>query len=55
MNFQIGDLVQLKSGGPNMTVTLLQDGKAWCTWFNREATSYEPKEAHFPVAALEKV
>jgi len=32
--FKVGDVVQLKSGGPKMTVTEeLTDGKLRCVWF----------------------
>jgi len=32
--FKVGDVVQLKSGGPKMTVTEeLTDGKLRCAWF----------------------
>lgn len=36
-NFQVGDVVQLKSGGPHMTVSLIRsddDGRVECTWFD---------------------
>ena len=36
--FRVGDVVQLKSGGPRMTVTSVDNDAAgvptvWCTWF----------------------
>lgn len=36
MNIQIGDVVQLKGGGPQMTVESLQSatGKLKCVWFD---------------------
>jgi uncharacterized protein YodC (DUF2158 family) len=33
-NFQIGEIVQLKSGGPKMTVRqVFPDGTVTCQWF----------------------
>jgi len=33
--FKVGDVVKLKSGGPNMTVTIAQPGaQIYCTWFH---------------------
>ena len=35
--FKVGDIVQLKSGGPSMTISHLSSGddpKYSCTWFN---------------------
>jgi uncharacterized protein YodC (DUF2158 family) len=32
INFQVGDVVQLKSGGPQMTIDEIADGSAHCTW-----------------------
>lgn len=44
MNYKVGDVVMLKSGGPKMTIYWLETPtQIWCTWF--EGT--EKKEAHF--------
>jgi uncharacterized protein YodC (DUF2158 family) len=34
--FNVGDVVELKSGGPKMTVATVNDppGKVWCQWFD---------------------
>ena len=32
--FKIGDVVQLKSGGPQMTVMKIEDSEVTCLWFN---------------------
>lgn len=53
---QVGDIVELKSGGPNMTVVVvveLQTGiSAHCTWF----PSHEDyRTGVFPALALKKV
>lgn len=34
----LGDQVQLKSGGPIMTVDSMVDGKLLCCWFSKENT-----------------
>lgn len=50
-NFKIGDVVQLKSGGPTMTVSETNDaGMAVCTWFDSE---HELKEHAFNQEILE--
>lgn len=33
--FKVGDVVQLKSGSPLMTVSEIEtDNKLWCVWFS---------------------
>ncbi len=48
-----GDIVQLKSGGPEMTILeLTLDGKEFvCRWFDKS----EPRTDTFPPESLEKV
>ena len=54
MSFNVGDTVQLKSGGPDMTITRIGtsggETMVWCAWF--EGT----KDTHalFPPGALKK-
>ena len=49
--FKVGDVVQLKSGGPTMTVTNVAGTDAVsCTWFDN---LYQEKNGKFPEAALE--
>ena len=53
MHFKIGDLVQLKSGGPAMTITKEQgygplENKVTCTWYVGD----ECKERQFDPAVL---
>jgi uncharacterized protein YodC (DUF2158 family) len=36
MEFAIGDVVQLKSGGPRMTVEEIVDRCVTCSWFDKE-------------------
>ena len=47
--FSIGDVVQLKSGGPDMTITEIQKGKALCLW---QAWSGETGWHEFPLPCL---
>ena len=58
--FQPGDVVRLKSGGPSMTITALGVYSGWamrptdtasCRWFEGE----KPQETVFDVALLAKV
>lgn len=44
-----GDTVQLKSGGPTMTVQVCSQNLAYCVWFDEEATR---KEGSFEVGTL---
>ena len=47
----IGDTVQLKSGGPVMTVVYVDsDGNMDCAWFDGE----EKKTGSFPAAAMDR-
>jgi uncharacterized protein YodC (DUF2158 family) len=52
-NFKVGDVVRLKSGGPNMTVEsvgdIYGDQRVWCVWFEKG----KREDAHFPPATLE--
>lgn len=44
MTFQDGDVVQLKSGGPRMTVEGYEDGLVVCVWFeekNRKSSTFK--------------
>jgi uncharacterized protein YodC (DUF2158 family) len=46
--YKIGDLVQLKSGGPKMTITAIIDDHVRAAWF--AGSKYEV--AHVPMDAL---
>jgi uncharacterized protein YodC (DUF2158 family) len=35
MDFKIGDVVILKSGGPNMTITKIEDSICYLVWFDK--------------------
>jgi len=56
MSFQKGDVVQLKSGGPKMTVTKIgvhmEEQMVWCTWFEDTKVTEEtfPPEALKPAS-----
>jgi uncharacterized protein YodC (DUF2158 family) len=51
-DFEIGNVVQLRSGGPKMTVHgLVSDGDVICQWFEGNAVH----EESFPREALQKV
>ncbi len=55
----VGDIVQLKSGGPDMTVNeighpgLSRTGplSAWCSWFDGKG---DEKKGTFPLTSLKK-
>jgi uncharacterized protein YodC (DUF2158 family) len=48
-SFRTGDIVQLKSGGPKMTVNdaSAASGSILCNWFNREGDIWTPQHAGF--------
>ncbi|PAQ05730.1 YodC family protein [Mesorhizobium temperatum] len=53
-NFKTGDVVRLKSGGPNMTVSdAAASGSVLCNWFNREGETWTPQHAGFKPDQLE--
>jgi uncharacterized protein YodC (DUF2158 family) len=44
-----GDVVQLNSGGPKMTVSWIDElGNAWCVWFDNA----KQQGASFPLTSL---
>ncbi len=52
-NLKVGDVVQLKSGGPLMTISYQSDNaKSYeCKWFHND----ELKRSHFSKDSLKKV
>jgi len=36
MDFNVGDNVQLKSGGPIMVIDSVEDDSIECIWFNKD-------------------
>lgn len=49
--FAIGDVVELKSLSPRLTVEKCSDGTVYCVWFE----GAEVKRGHFPANALKRV
>lgn len=49
---QVGDLVELKSGGPKMTVTSVQENAVSCRWYNEPGGRFEGES--FPPATLKR-
>lgn len=47
--FQVGDIVKLKSGGPEMTVKEVLNGGYRCQWF----AGKKLEDGYFPAAGLE--
>lgn len=55
--FNLGDTVQLKSGGPVMTIVKLTLKQVTCTWFDEHNVLHEPttfpRDAVKPAASAE--
>lgn len=51
MSIQAGDVVKLKSGSPNMTVSIVGQTKAICVWYENG----EIKSSNVEIIALIKV
>ncbi len=49
--FKEGDVVKLKSGGPEMTVSKIKEDDLRCKWFNEKG---ELKTKYFKTFELEK-
>jgi len=49
VKFEIGDVVMLKSGGPSMTVSAIQEDIVRCAWFKDD----EVRSVQFQRAMLE--
>lgn len=54
MDFRVGDVVQLKSGGPQMTVQSVGPAAVVVVWFNEEGGKFTLDSASFPKDAVEK-
>ncbi len=54
--FKVGDIVQLKSGGPRMTVESIESaGAAFCVWFDETPQGSLVKVHGFPPDVLMQV
>ena len=53
-DINVGDVVQLKSGGPPMTVTEIgeNNNEVYCEWFDKKG---EPQGRHFMIEALKVI
>jgi len=60
MEFEPGDVVQLKSGGPLMTVeqigqdSMTGEDTVWCVWFEKVRNRQVHQQATFRPATIEK-
>jgi len=60
MDFEVGDVVQLKSGGPLMTVeqvgeaSMTGENTVWCVWFEKVGNRQSRQEAAFRPTSLKK-
>jgi uncharacterized protein YodC (DUF2158 family) len=52
-NFKEGDVVQLKSGGPKMTVQKVTPQGLICVWFITEKGQQKLERATFPETSLQ--
>jgi uncharacterized protein YodC (DUF2158 family) len=48
--YQEGDTVQLKSGGPGMTIQKFEADRAYCIWFDGDG---KKQGASFPLSTLQ--
>ena len=51
IDFEPGEIVELKSGSPKMTVDSIEGTLVWCIWF----VNNEPKGENFGKHLLKKV
>ena len=61
MDIKVGDVVQLKSGGPKMTVANVdrygydETLSANCDWFTMDKAPWKKENGTFPLTSLKKV
>lgn len=49
--FKAGDIVELKSGSPKMTITFVSEDYAFCTWYDTNTHTWR-ESVKFPVIIL---
>jgi uncharacterized protein YodC (DUF2158 family) len=54
MNFAMGDVVELKSGGPTMTIEHVGQAEVTCVWYDYQH-SHEMKSRQFRPETLKKI
>lgn len=52
MDLKVGDIVELKSGGPRMTIAAVKADRAFCVWFNQRDQFHEEKTSEFLLETL---
>jgi uncharacterized protein YodC (DUF2158 family) len=58
---KVGSVVQLKSGGPLMTVSEVGEGygggaqKAWCDWFVQDKAPWKKEQGVYPITSLKVI
>ncbi|WP_420408308.1 DUF2158 domain-containing protein [Hoeflea sp.] len=58
---KIGSVVQLKSGGPKMTVSTIDKAmmedhlSAWCDWFVQDKAPWKKENGVFPLTSLKLI
>jgi len=50
-----GSVVQLKSGGPLMTVAWIQYEEAYCEWFIQDKAPWKKEGSTFPLTSLKLI
>ncbi len=51
IEFNVGDIVKLKSGGPDMTIQVVSDTNLKCQWFAGKKLD----DGRFPIESIVKV
>ena len=52
MGLKVGDIVELRSGGPKMTVAAVKADRTFCVWFNSKDNHHEEQKGEFLVETL---